>query len=82
MAVSVPDHNELWSSNSLSGGNAGSPVIYQTRNQQSYIALTHNSDVVLADNSTAKTGHFTLLRAGEFGHDDLDIVGYLALEGT
>jgi hypothetical protein len=43
----------------------GSPVVYQTTDQQSYIALTHNADAVLDDNSTATVGHFSLIRAGE-----------------
>ena len=66
LAVSIPEHLVLWTSDLLSGQNMGSPVFYRTRNGHSYIAITHNSDEILAeDNSTAKNGHFTLLRTGE-----------------
>lgn len=65
IAVSIPDHKELWSSSSLAGYNVGSPVIYQTRNEETYVALTHNSELLRPDNSTITTGRITMLRADE-----------------
>lgn len=62
----------------------GSPVIYQTRNQQTYVVLTHNSEEMQANQTTTKTGHFSLLRAyngqvvwteAEWGRDTLPM-GY------
>jgi len=64
IAVSIPDHQELWSSPVLPGESLGSPVVYQTRSNQTYIALTHNSDMLMGQtNETVRSGHFTLLRA-------------------
>ncbi len=63
IAVSIPQHEELWSSDSLPGENAGSPVVVQTTSQKSYIALTHNSDIEIPDEDFMKAGHFTLIQA-------------------
>jgi hypothetical protein len=62
VGVSVPEHKTLWSSEALPGDSIGSPVIlYESTQRTPYVAFTHNTQVTLADNSTATSGSFTLL---------------------
>jgi hypothetical protein len=63
VAVSIPDHKELWSSNALPGQNSGSPVLFKSNDQQTYIALTHNSELKTINNTVMTTGYITVLRA-------------------
>lgn len=68
IAVSIPQHEVIWTSDAFPGENAGSPVVIQTsHNQQAYIALTHNSVLEMSDQLTMITGHFTILDANN-GH--------------
>lgn len=62
MAVSAESHELIWSSEVLPGESMGSPIIiYEQQSRKPYIALTHNTEIFLADNSTATLGSFTLL---------------------
>ena len=62
VAISIPEHKTLWSSKALPGDTIGSPVIlYESTQRTPYVAFTHNTQVTLADNSTATSGSFTLL---------------------
>ena len=63
VAISIPDHRELWSSNPLPGQNSGSPVFFKSHDQKTYIALTHNSEFQTKNNTVMTTGYITLLRA-------------------
>jgi hypothetical protein len=64
IAVSIPDHEMIWSSAGLPGISTGSPVVYVNQDDAStnYVLLTHNSELIKPDNSTLITGHVTLLQ--------------------
>ena len=62
MAVSIPDHKELWSSKAFKGQNSGSPVVFKSKDQETYIALTHNSELQTVNNTVMTTGYITVLR--------------------
>jgi len=65
VAVSIPEHEILWSSESLPGESLGSPIVFYERTTTGrpipYVVLTHNTPVSMSDNSTEISGVFTLL---------------------
>lgn len=62
MAVSIPNHEIIWTSSELPGTPNGSPVVYTNQYaNENYILLTHNSILLKSDNSTVIAGHVTLL---------------------
>jgi hypothetical protein len=70
VAISLPEHKTLWSSESLPGDSMGSPVVlYESTQRIPYVAFTHNTQLLatttLADDNSTTTvsGAFTLLNA-------------------
>lgn len=62
VAISIPEHERLWTSDALPGQSLGSPVVlYESTTRKPYVALTHNTQIMMANNSTATNGMFTLL---------------------
>jgi hypothetical protein len=63
IAVSIPEHEIIWSSAGLPGHGNGSPAIYvNQKDSKNYVVLTHNSQLVKPDNTTLTTGHITVLQ--------------------
>jgi hypothetical protein len=65
IAVSIPNHEIIWSSSGLPGISTGSPVVYVNQyddDSTNYVLITHNSQLIKPDNSTLITGHVTLLQ--------------------
>jgi outer membrane protein assembly factor BamB len=68
VAVSIPSHKIMWTSEELPGIPSGTPLVYANQLRPAtamYIVLIHNSRITKPDNTTTQTGHIALLNPEE-----------------